>query len=406
MISTVDRDTLLRLAGHSEWPSVSIYLPVDHQGIHTDADRLRLRNLVKKAVERLVADRIRESVAEEMLTGAVTLGSDDKAWAGGPSGLALFITGKSTEALWVDVAMPEMVVVGDRFYLRPLYSAYTGEKKAWALAIDGNKTRLFHLDAATIDEMELPKGTSASLKADLDRSQHEESLQFHTVPGATPQGAQGVNAAMFHGHGGEGDFDKVELEQFMVQLARGVTERIGAESAEPLVLLGVEYMVDAFRAATHYAHLVPESVEGATDYLSVADVHRRVLTALKPRTESAGVAAVDEYRELAGTGRTSNDAAEIVGAAAAGRVKTLIMDDSSGPWGFFDRATFGVTRLFEIEPRYLRDTMDVPDEPDIFEAGWDLIDLAAAETFSHGGTVRAYRGEDAPITGAVAVFRY
>jgi hypothetical protein len=42
----------------------------------------------------------------------------------------------------------------------------------------------------------------------------------------------------------------------------------------------------------------------------------------------------------------------------------------------------------------------------MFECGWDLIDLAAAETLSHGGSVLAYRGEASPVFGAVAVFRY
>jgi hypothetical protein len=405
-MNTIDRETLLRLAGRAEWPSVSIYLPVDHQGVHTDADRIRLRNLAKKAYERLVADGLRETEAEEMLASAMALGSDDSQWAGGPSGLVLFVTPDATDTLWVDMNMPELVVVGDRFYLRALYAAYAGERKAWALAIDSNKTRLFHLDPSSIDEVELPKGTQISLTADLGNEEHEKSLQFQTIPGATPQGAQGVNSAMFSGHGGEKDFDKIETGQFMLQLARGVVERIGAESAEPLVLLGVGNLIDDFRAASHYSHISPETVPGATDQLSSADVHRKVLEALRPTMRSEATASVEEYRELAGTGRTSSDAAEIVAAAAAGRVKTLIMDDSAGPWGYFDRTTFEVTHLCELEPRLLRDTMDAGTDPGLFECGWDLMDLAAAETARHGGTVLAYRGEDAPIAGAVAVFRY
>ena len=403
---TIDRETLLRLADRAAWPSASLYLPVDHTGVHTDADRIRLRNLAKKAYERLTADGLRETEAEAMVGGAMALGSDDSAWTGGPSGLVLFLTPEGTETLWVDVTMPELVVVGDRFYLRPLYAVYTGDRKAWALAIDSNKTRLFHFGPADIEDVALPKGTKVSLTADLDANEHEESLQYHTIPGTSTVGAHGGTTAMFAGHGGEKLFDKVERGQFLLQLASGVLEVIGAESAEPLVLLGVDNMIDEFRAASHYAHIASEGVSGATDQLSPADVQRKALAVLQPATQAEAAAALEEYREAAGTGRTSNDAAEIVAAAAAGRVKTLIMDDSSGPWGWFDRATFGVTHLCEIEPRLLRDTMDVATEPDMFECGWDLIDLAAAETARHRGTVLAYRGEASPITGAVAVFRY
>jgi hypothetical protein len=405
-MNAVDRETLLRLAGRSEWPSASIYLPVDHFGIHTDADRIRLRNLAKQASDRLVSDGLARHAADAMLAGVLAAAGGDAAWAGGPSGLALFVTPDATEALWLDSTMPGLVVVGDHFYLRPLYPAYVGDERAWALAIDSNRTRLFHLDPVSIEEVPLPEGTPVSLTAELGGDQHEESLQYHSVPGATPEGAQGVNTPMFHGHGGGKDFDKVARGQFMLRLGRGVTERIGAGSAEPLVLLGVAHLLDDFRAATSYAHVAPEQVEGATDYLSDADIQNKVLVALAPRSRSARIAAVDEYRELAGTGRTSTDAGEIVAAAAAGRVKTLLMDDSSGPWGYFDRATFEVTRLCPSQPRYLRDTMDAPEDPDVLECGWDLIDLAAAETVRHGGTVLAYRGEDSPIAGAVAVFRY
>jgi hypothetical protein len=405
-MNAIDRATLLRLAENSQWPSVSLYLPVDHTGTRTDGDRIRLRNLAKQAPERLALDGIDRAAADTMLSGVLAVAADDAAWGGGPSGLAVFVTADGAEALWLDVAMPEMMVVGDRFYLRPVYPAYAGEKKAWALAIDSNRTRLFHLDPASIEEVELPKGTSASLTADLESEEHEESLQFHSVPGATAEGAQGVNTAMFHGHGAERDFDKIARARFMLQLSRGVVERIGAGSDEPLVLLGVDNMIDEFRASSHYAHVAAEQVDGATDQLSPADVLRKVLAALAPRVEAARAADLEELRALAGTGRTSTDAAEIVAAAAAGRVKTLFIDDASGPWGWFDRTTFDVTHLCDAEPHLLREGTGGALEPDMFDCGWDLVDLAAAETVRHDGAVRAFRGEGSPVHGAAAVFRY
>lgn len=405
-MNAIDRDTLLRLAGRNDWPSASIYLPVDHTGAHTDADRIRLRNLSKQACERLVIDGLREPAADAMMAATNAIAANEAAWAGGPSGLAILVTPESTEVLWVDITMPETFVVGDRFYLRPLYAAYTGEKKAWALALDTKKTRLFHLDAAAIEEVEFPKATKISLADDLAGQEHEESLQYHTVQSAAEPGAHGAGTAMYNGHGGEKDYDAVERGQFFIQLCRGLLEKIGAGGSEPLVILGVAHMADEFRAICSYTHTLAAGVDGATDYLTAADIHRKVLETLRPGMQSAATAMVDEYRELAGTGRTSHDAAEIVAAAAAGRVKTLIMDDSVGPWGWFDRDTFAVTHLCEVEPRYLTSTMGTADDPDVLACGWDLVDLAAAETFAHGGSVLAYRGEDAPIEGVVAVFRY
>lgn len=406
-MDTIDRDTILRLAGRSEWPSVSIFLPTDHLGIHTDADRIRLRNLVRDAHDLLVADGIRSADAETLLAGGLAMAADEPLWAGGPSGLAVFASSEGVETFWIDTVLPEQVVVGDRFYLRPLYGALPDGTKAWALAIDSNHTRLFHLDRSTIEEVALPAGTPLSMADDMQYDLHEESLQYHTVPGATPQGVSpGSNAAMYHGHGGSKDVDKMQRERFMHELSRGVVATIGAQSAEPLVLLGVDYLVEDFRATSAYAHISPEQVIGATDYLSPADVQRAAVAALEPRMQAATRADVDEYESVAGTGHASADVSEIVAAAAAGRVKTLLMDDSSGPWGWFDRTTFTVTHLCPLQPRYHRDHTQAPDGADVFECGWDLIDLAAAETLRHGGRVRAFSGLRSPIEGAAAVFRY
>ncbi len=405
-MDAIDRNTILGLAENVQWPSVTILMPVDRLGIHTDADRVRLRNLIRGAREALVSDIVRPPDADALLAGVQRVAEDDSVWAGGPSGLALFVAGEDTKAFWVDHPLPETVLVGNRFYLRPLYAGLTDDTRVWALAIDSNRSRLFHIDRVGVQEVDLPAGTPVSMADETLLDEREESLQFHTVPGATPQGAQGVPSAMFHGHGGAKDADKIQRKHFMLELARGVVWAIGSESAEPLVLLGVDYLVEDFLAVCDYAHIAPKHVMGATDYLLPAQVQREALEAIAPLVETALTADVDEYRALTGTGHTSSDAPEILMAAASGRVRTLLMDDSEGPWGYFNRADFTVDSLCPSKPRMLRDAMPVPETTDLIECGWDLVDLAAAETLLHGGTVRAFTSEASPVKGAAAVFRY
>lgn len=405
-MDALDRASLTDLAGRTAWPSVTLYLPCDHTGTRTDADRLRLRNLIKLSRERLLVDGVAPAQSDALLAGAADLAEDDTAWPGGPSGLAYYSDASGAVAMWLDTSMPELSVVGDRFYLRPLYLALHDEPPVWALALDSNHTRLFRLDHAHVEEIELPKGTPLSLSDETKYDQREESLQYHTMPSVRPIGGAGPATAMFHGHGSGKDFDKVSRERFMSDLDTGVVERIGAQGSTLLVLLGVDYLIDDYRATSAYTHLAPERIEGSPARMSPTDVQRSVLAALAPRFAGQRAADVDEYRELAGTGRTSSDASEIVIAAAAGRVKTLLIDDGEGPWGHFDRDGFTVTRLCPARPRFLRDSGPAPEGTDMLECGWDLIDLAAAETLHHGGTIRAFSGEDSPVQGAMAVFRY
>ena len=70
----------------------------------------------------------------------------------------------------------------------------------------------------------------------------------------------------------------------------------------------------------------------------------------------------------------------------------------------FDRELFAVEAVCSAAPRYLRENAD--SESADGECGWDLVDLAAAETVLHGGVIHAFDGEDAPVAGVAAVLRY
>jgi hypothetical protein len=406
-MDTIDRDTVVTLAGRTGWPLVSIYAPTHRLRIQTEPDRILLRNLVKQACEGLVQGGMRDSEADAMVADVLAFAADDGEWVGGFDGLAIFVDATSTQILRLDTTVPAIAIAGDRFYLRPLFRAYRGSERFWALAIDLNKTRLFKGDSSGIEEVELPKETPVALfdETKFDVA-NDDQLQYHTVPGATPEGAQGETTAIFHGHGGEKDVSKVQRQQFMSDVDRGVTKTIGAECTDPLVLLGVDYLISDYHQVNSYAHLAQMQVLGATDYLEPKEVQAKVLEALAPQFSAAVQADVDELRALAGTAHTSEDAATILEAAAAGRVKTLFYGDGAGPYGWFDRTNFDVTHLCPMEPAVLREDVTQATGFDTMECGWDLVDLAAAETLLHRGSVHAFTGEDAPVGSVAAVFRY
>jgi hypothetical protein len=207
---------------------------------------------------------------------------------------------------------------------------------------------------------------------------------------------------MFHGHGGE-NVDKTELQRFAADVSKAVTGVLGAENSVPLVLLGVEYQLAAYRSANDYPALAAEQVLGATDEMNERAIQLAAFGALEPRFRAAVEADLAELREKP-SALVSTDPAEIVTAAAAGRVRSLFFDDSTGPFGQFDADTFTVSKVCSAAPRYLRETAD--SEQAAEECGWDLVDLAAAETALHGGAIHAFSGEDAPVAGVAAVLRY
>jgi hypothetical protein len=301
----------------------------------------------------------------------------------------------------VDTALPEQVVVGGRFYLRPLATALHGDESFFALALDRNRARLFSGNRAELVEIHLDPSVSSFAEV-TKYDEREESLQYTTI--ASPESAAGAGRAIgrFHGHGGE-NVDKDELKRFSTALERAVTAHIGPESAVPLVLLGVDYQLAEYRSVSTYRPLSSRQVDGATDELTDSEIHARAFEALRPHFMHAvdqDLSELDNKRsEL-----VSDDPTEIVNAAATGRVKTLFFDDSAGPFGQFDRTRFVVSRVCQSTPRYLREAADAQSAD--AECGWDLVDLAMAETVLHGGTVRAFSGESSPIKGVAAILRY
>jgi len=401
----LDRDALITLARPSGWPSVSLYLPTHRTTADKEPDRLRLKNLIKVACDALVDGGMRETAADVMLSPAQTLLGDDTFWRDASDGLAIFITPTETHTFRLDVAMPEQAVVGDRFYVRPLAIAYRGDEQFYALALGMKGSRLFHGGHFSIEQVPLPDAPESladELKYDDDT---EDQLQGTTFASPESKNGSGRTIAMFHGHGGEKDVRKDGLVRYLRHIERVLGRTLDPDAGIPLLLLGVGSVIATYRELNTYPALVAEQVLGAVDELTPHQIHARALAALGPRFKTALAADLAELAEKGDAALVSNDPTEIVEAAAAGRVKTLFLDQGTGPFGRFDRDSFRAFADCPEVPRFLRDTALPADMPD-GACGWDLVDLAVAETALHGGAIHAFAGEATPVRGVAAVFRY
>ncbi len=407
MTDVLDRSACAELARRSGVPSVSFYLPA-HRLPATEGraeDPIRLKNLISQADAALRAGGMRGPEVAELLRPANDLLGDATAWRrAGADGIAAFAARGFWRLLRFRATMPEQVVVGDRFYLRPLFEAPTADSPFAVLAISRNTRRLFKGTATGLEEMELKEAPS-SLAEELQFDQREESLQFDTH--GSPQSAAGVSRgqAAYHGQGGAKDRDKEDLGRYLQDVQNEVTELLMRGDAPPLVLAGVAYEIAMYRELDRYRNTAEPHIETNPDRLSEDDLKDRALEILEPLFAEPARIAVNELAEKLGTGLASTDITQILPAAAAGRVKDLLFDDSVGPFGHFDAASLSVEVRGPEVPRLLRATRPAEEPPDD-DSGWDLVDLAAAETCTHGGDVFAFWGEGAPVRGVAAVFRY
>jgi hypothetical protein len=400
-----EQSALTTLAGHHGWPAVSLYLPTHRLAEQRPQDRIRLRNLTRSAAEALVAGGMRAPEADTLLAPAVALVDDDTFWRTGTEGLAVFVSSDGVNVLRLGTSVPEQVVAGDRFYLRPLVVASRGDLGFFALAVDRAGCRLLRGDEVSIQEVTL-EGVPSSLADELRYDEAQSGVQYSSVP--APQSAAGggrPTGAIFHGHGGEKDTDKINLERYLRKIEGAVSKLIASESSRPLILMGVDYALAMYRSLNTSPSLVDEQVTGATDALALHAIHAKALEALQPVFTAVSDGRLDEITEHEGSAVVLRDVTKIVKAAATGRVKSLFFDDSTGPFGTFSRETLEVDDICADAPRLLREDSRPEDAADS-DCGWDLVDLAAAETILNGGEVYGFGGEDAPVRGVVALLRY
>ncbi len=382
-MEVLDRETLLTLARHSGWPSVSIYLPTHRIPTQTEHDMIVLKNLIHRAEDILARGGMRQKDIDTLLQDAREFASDRSLWHEPRDGRAFFLTPEDSHTFKADIAFPQVAFAGERFLVRPLLPALDGHRRFYILALSKKRVRLFEGDEGGLREMDvpdMPEGMEEALLLD----EQEREVQFHS---GTPvrAGGSGRRAAIFHGHSAVSSETTEKLKQYFRVVDRVVHEVLRDKDA-PLLLAAVEYLIPIYREANSYRHLLDDAILGNPDELTSAQLHERARDLLDRHFEQRLLEDKEELERLSGTASASHDIDKILPAAAEGRVRVLFIGDpESMLWGRFDPMTGEVETHAEFE---------VGDA--------ELLDLAAAETLLRGGDVHVLpNGAD-----TAAIFRY
>jgi hypothetical protein len=378
-----NKNELSTLAAPRQGPFVSIYMPTHRVTTEFRQDSLRLKNLLRQAENALTGSGMRSPESKALLEPAEKKLSEILFWRGQKNGLALFMAPEFYRHYPLPVDLPELMVVGERFHLKPLLNLLAGGE-FYILALSQNQVRFLQASPFSVSEIEI-EGLPASIEEALKYDDPEKQLQFHTGT----QKVTGDRAAMFHGHGVGTDDTKSNLMRFFQQVDRSLHTVLRHEEA-PLVVAGVDYLLPIFREASSYAHLLPKGVPGNPEVLSPEQLQQQAWPLVEPYLNQSRQEAGTKYRELGGSGKTSHELKEILSAAYNGRVEILFVAVGQQEWGVYNAQRNELQRLSEARP----DTED-------------LLDAAALQTLLKGGTVFAVEPEAIPDgPNIAAIFRY
>ena len=106
---------------------VSIFLPTQIRGREIRQAPIRLKNLMGEALDGLLSAGLSRAEADAFLAPAAALVNDYGFWQHQDQGLALFLDGGEARLHQVPFPLPERVVVGPGFHVRPLLAGWTAE---------------------------------------------------------------------------------------------------------------------------------------------------------------------------------------------------------------------------------------------------------------------------------------
>lgn len=382
-MKSISRDQLKTLMNKQKAPCISLFLPTHRAGAEIQQNQIRLRNLLREAEEKLLANGLRAAEAKTLLEPAAGLLGNVLFWRQQSEGLAIFVSADVFSYYCLPITFDEFIVVTDRFHVKPLLPAISGDGHYYILTLSQKGSRLYEGTKQSIREIELetvPKNLAEALQYD----ELEKQVRYHR---GTSRG--GERGSMLSGGGAELDDAKENILKYFRQIDKGLHDLMKDERT-PLVLAGVDYLFPIYREANTYLHLMDEGIPGNPKGVSTEQLHKQALEIVRPYFQKAENDAIAQYRQSSGTGLTSNDIKEIVPAAHQGRVGLLFITIGHQQWGVFNS---------DKNEIHLHKKMESDSE--------SLSDFAAIQTFLNGGAVFSLdQGKMPNDTPIAAVYRY
>ena len=361
-------------------PCVSVFMPMHRSGPETQQDPIRLKNLIREAEEHLIARGLRTLEAKELLEPAERLLRDGLFRQHQSDGLGMFLSPEVFRYYLLPFVFKELVIVTDRFHIRPLLPLLSGDGRYYILALSQNKIRLLQGTRYSVNEVSLadvPENLAETLRDD----DSWKDLQMHSA-----LSGKGKLSAITHG---DEVNSKENIRRYFRRIDKGLHELVRDERV-PLVLAGVDYLHPIYKEVNSYSHLMDEGIAGNPERLSAGELHGLTWTIVKPYFQKAQQEAVNRYKEFASSGQASNRIRKIIPAAYHGRIELLFVIPDLQQWGTFDAGTDEI---------HLHKKEKTGDE--------DLLEFAAIQTLLNGGTVYMVEAEKMPESDLLAaVFRY
>jgi hypothetical protein len=387
---TLSPASLAELASFQGRPCLSLYQPTHRRHPDNQQDPIRFRHLVE-TLETSLRQRHAGDVVEALLEPFEALAQDHDFWnhtldglvvLGAPGLFRVFLLQRSrTESS----QSAELALVADSFHTKPLRQLLQSAGRYQVLALSLHQVQVFDGDGSKLAAVALAPGVPQTMAAALG----DELTEPHSTV-SSYGGIGGGHMAMHHGQGGKKDEIDGDTERFFRAVDRAVLEHHSRPSGLPLMLAALPEYHHLFHKLSHNPLLMAGGLMLDPQSLTQEDLRQRVWEVAAPQQEARQAAWSDAYAAAAAKGLGSEDLSQVVHAAVAGRVATLLIEAERQVAGRIDESTG------RIDPADL-------DNPRVN----DVLDDLGALVEKMGGRVHVLPAERMPCrSGVAASFRH
>jgi hypothetical protein len=374
-------------------PCLTILMPTHRRPPDNAVDRGTYAGLVDSLCDQLAANGHRHD--RDRLTAPLrSLEFDPEFWAHTLDGLAIFAQDGEAECFQVAQPLPLRAIVADRFFTMPLLTLASAIDRFDLLALTSRTARIMSGTSEFLEPVELgpnlhgrPKTTGELHRIDII---DEEQQEPHRV-----RASSGIDRTLHGGFRGKQDDIDADTERFFREVDRVVFEQVSQTERRPLFLVALGEHAAVFRHLSRNP-FVSKSIPRDPSQLTLPELADLVKPFLAEAHRQRVERLIVAYAKAVEHDRGSADPADIARMAVAGRVATLLVEESRFEPGCFDTTTGGIGWGECLGERLSSSSQSVPDligriAEEVLLRGGELVTLPRIAMPNENGLAAIYR---------------
>ncbi|MCI8467948.1 MAG: hypothetical protein HFJ75_00320 [Eggerthellaceae bacterium] len=380
----------------AEPPLVSIYLPIHRdqreEPRRDEWDGIELKDLTEEA-ERTLREKFPNEkdwagIAERL---AYLEGHPDlKLWQDAGAGIALLVSNTDVYAFNLDFAVDPCVVVGARYYTKPLLRNFQYGMHYYLLLLNTDRFGLLKGDYNGVHYVPMPQGVDdefAELFIDYDGD--ISALDYYSLEG---------HMSPYHDHKSRKEVADEEAKKFFRYVDKVMNDKLVRDDPTPVILVTLPEHEHMFRELCTFPTLLPEGIKKDARTLSGTELRDDAVAIMEADRKAKLQKVQEEYQYDLSKGKATDDLNELALALVERKVKALFVQEGKDIPGTFDPKT---GELF-FDP----DT-DPTDDKKIDPASPDLVDAFAQCALAQDAHIYVLPADQMPGNkGVAAIYRY